>query len=77
MTTLIGVYNSDGCAGRCDAKCYGATGGDCHCICGGMNHGKGEATAREQTRQLAGAELRAIEARGGWVPDELRQEVLL
>jgi hypothetical protein len=77
MTTLIGVYNSDGCVGRCDAKCYEAQGGDCHCICGGMNHGKGEAAAREQTRQLSGAMLRDIEARGGWIAEDLRQGNLL
>ena len=26
MTTLIAVYTGDGCAGRCDAKCYNALG---------------------------------------------------
>lgn len=25
MTTLLAVYDSDGCVGRCDAKCYDAT----------------------------------------------------
>lgn len=77
MTTLIACYNSDGCYGRCDAKCYGATGPDCHCVCGGINHGKGESEARENTRQLAADELRAIEARGGYVVDELKQGILL
>jgi hypothetical protein len=24
MTALIAVYTGDGCAGRCDAKCYNA-----------------------------------------------------
>ena len=24
MTTLISVYNSEGCVGRCDARCYNA-----------------------------------------------------
>lgn len=38
---LIEVSNSDGVYGRCDAKCYLATGPECDCCCGGVNHGKG------------------------------------
>lgn len=72
MTTLIRTVGGEG-ARQCDAKCYGATGADCHCICGGMNHGKGEAAAIENTRELAGDLLRAIEARGGIVSEEIRQ----
>ncbi len=53
MTTLIAVYNSEGCEGRCDAKCYNATSPECHCICGGKNHGAGAKQAAENTRQLA------------------------
>lgn len=49
MTTLIAVYNSEGCEGRCDAKCYDA----CTCVCGGKNHGAGAKQATENTRQLA------------------------
>ncbi len=30
--TLFAVYNSEGCVGRCDAKCYNATSGDCTCV---------------------------------------------
>jgi len=30
MTTLIAAYNSDGCIGRCDAKCYNATEPECN-----------------------------------------------
>jgi hypothetical protein len=37
MTTLIAAYDSEGCIGRCDAKCHNATSPDCHCICGGRN----------------------------------------
>ena len=55
MATLIASYNSDGCTGRCDAKCYNATHPKCDCICGGMNHGKGEQTAIDNTRELADA----------------------
>ena len=36
---MIAVYNSDGCIGRCDAKCHNATGPRCTCVCGGKNHG--------------------------------------
>lgn len=48
--TLISVYNSEGCVGRCDARCYGAEfGSACDCVCGGRNHGKGEKTALANT----------------------------
>lgn len=52
MTTLIAVFNSDKCVGRCDAKCYDAEEPDCDCICGGRNHGAGQQQARENTREL-------------------------
>lgn len=41
MVTLLAVYNSEGCVGRCDARCYGADHPECECICGGANHGAG------------------------------------
>jgi hypothetical protein len=53
MSTLVAVYNSDGCVGRCDAKCYNAKGDKCTCICGGANHGKGMRQAVENTARLA------------------------
>ena len=53
MTTLISAHNSDGCIGRCDAKCYDAQEPRCDCICGGRNHGAGKAAAMENTRELA------------------------
>ena len=28
-------------AHTCDARCYNAKGTECHCFCGGQNHGKG------------------------------------
>lgn len=51
--TLIAVYNSEGCVGRCDAHCYNATTPDCNCICGGRNHGAGIERATDNTRDLA------------------------
>lgn len=57
MTTLIAVYTSDGCIGRCDAKCYNASLPGCACICGGVNHGAGLARAITNTRELAEAWL--------------------
>jgi len=63
MTTLIAVYDSDGCRGRCDARCYNATSGDCDCICGGINHGAGLKHATENTRQLAEVWVREYAAR--------------
>ena len=53
MTTLIAAYNSDGCIGRCDAKCYEAHHPDCDCICGGRNHGAGKNQAMANTSELA------------------------
>ena len=52
MATLIAVYNSDGCVGRCDARCYNATSEHCDCICGGKNHGAGLDRATENTREM-------------------------
>jgi len=52
MTTLIAVGNSEGCYGRCDAKCYNASCPECTCICNGANHGKGLEKAMEQTREM-------------------------
>ena len=60
MTTLIAVYNSEGCVGRCDAKCYEAQEPECDCICGARNHGAGLQQAIENTADWRdpGAELR-------------------
>lgn len=52
MATLIAAYNSSGCIGRCDAKCYDAIHPDCDCICGGANHGCGQQQAFENTTKL-------------------------
>lgn len=49
--TLIAVYNSSGCVGRCDARCYNATEPNCVCICGGKNHGAGLNKALDNTRE--------------------------
>jgi len=41
MTTLIAVYNEDGCIGRCTQYCYDDVDAACDCICHGINHGAG------------------------------------
>ncbi len=51
--TLISVHNNEGCVGRCDSKCYNATGPVCTCCCGGLNHGKGLQQAMENTAERA------------------------
>lgn len=66
MTTLIAVYNSEGCVGRCDARCYEATSPDCECICGGKNHGAGKQQAVENTSELAGRWLERSSAPSGF-----------
>lgn len=54
MTTVLAVYNSDGCVGRCDANCHEAKSPTCDCICGGKNHGAGLQQAIENNRELIG-----------------------
>lgn len=68
MVVLISVQSSAGYDGQCDARCYEATGGQCSCICGGINHGAGEQQAVENTRDLAESMVaRFAEERGiGW-----------
>lgn len=34
----------------CNEQCYNAKNKDCHCICGGLNHGVGEEQARKNGR---------------------------
>ncbi len=53
MATLMAVYTSSGCVGRCDARCYNAHLGRCTCICGGKNHGAGWEQAGANTCALA------------------------
>ncbi len=65
MTTLIAVYNSEGCVGRCDARCYEATEPQCNCICGGRNHGAGLEQAVDNTRELAQQWLDAYAQQNG------------
>lgn len=77
MTTLISVYNSEGCVGRCDAHCYNAKPGTkCECICGGANHAAGEQQATDNVRKYSEERLKEIEAKGGWVADTLKQKSL-
>jgi hypothetical protein len=64
VTTLIAVYTSEGCEGRCDAKCYNAWGPECHCICQGGNHGVGKQEAVDNTRELAEGWLEQARANG-------------
>ncbi len=64
MTTLIAVYNSEGCVGRCDARCYDAAEPECDCICGGRNHGAGQERALDNTRALAESWLEQARANG-------------
>jgi hypothetical protein len=63
--TLISVHNSEGCTGRCDARCYDATHPDCDCVCGGSNHGKGEAHAIRNTALHADRWMREYRERTG------------
>jgi hypothetical protein len=53
MSTLMSTGNSSGETGRCDAKCYGAKTKNCHCCCGGRNHGVGLNQAIQNTTDYA------------------------
>lgn len=47
------ISNADGCIGECSAKCYDAAQATrCRCICGGRNHGVGEAQALANAREI-------------------------
>lgn len=61
MVTLIAAYNSDGCIGRCDAKCYNAENPACDCICRGMNHGAGLSKAIDNTQEMVKSWIEAYE----------------
>ena len=52
--TIIEQRREDGTLkGRCDARCYGAKGKKCKCLCGGVNHGTGYGNKlRKQTEIL-------------------------
>jgi hypothetical protein len=54
MTTVLAVYNSEGCVGRCDARCHHAHGKSCTCICGGKNHGVGLEQAIQNNHERIG-----------------------
>ena len=60
MAALIAIYTSQGCIGRCDARCYQATRPDCTCICGGRNHGKGFEQSIINTRTMASGWIAAV-----------------
>lgn len=51
MTTAIAVYTSEGCVGRCDARCHEASKTDCDCVCGGRLHGCGRDNAIAQNTE--------------------------
>jgi len=74
MTTVLAVYNSSGCIGRCDANCHDARTAKCTCICGGKNHGAGLERAIENNRELVGLtkeDLQRFAAAHGLDADEL------
>lgn len=71
MATLIAVYNSEGCVGRCDARCYDAKEDDCDCICQNLNHGAGRQQAEDNTRQLADEWIEQARANGQQITFEL------
>jgi hypothetical protein len=69
VATLIAVYNSEGCVGRCDAKCYEATSAECDCICGGRNHGAGRQKAMDNTRAYCEEWIEAYQKEHGLEDD--------
>ena len=69
--TLISVFDSDGCVGRCDAKCYEASSPvhTCDCVCHGKNHGvglkKAESNVREYGEEMARKYIEAKNIKNG------------
>ena len=62
---IFAVYNSEGCVGRCDARCHNAVGFDCECICGGAFHGVGSEIALQDRSTLTDDEILS-----GILPDQ-------
>ena len=54
---IIEVRTEQGVVGRCDANCYNAKEPECHCICGGANHGVGLKIAVEDRRYIPDSEI--------------------
>jgi len=71
VTTAIAVYTSEGCVGRCDAKCHqAAPGTPCDCVCGGRLHSVGrEQAIAENTRDFIEAAERWCKEHGVEEPD--------
>jgi len=55
---------------RCDASCYDARHANCHCICGGTNHGLGLEHALRSADEL----VDRINTRRALMPEELDDE---
>ena len=47
---------------RCDARCYGAKGDECNCVCGGENHGIGLELAVKNTKERGEEMAKIFEA---------------
>ncbi len=45
MTLIIKAIDTNGTQRTCGPRCYNAKSKTCTCICGGLNHGVGEANA--------------------------------
>jgi len=54
VTTVLAVYNTKGCVGRCDANCHDAKHSTCTCICNGENHGVGFVCAEANVERMVG-----------------------
>lgn len=63
MATLMQTANSSGETGRCDAKCYDAKTQNCHCCCGGRNHGVGREKAIQNIKDYCNEMIREWEER--------------
>lgn len=60
---MVIIAAPDGSGRACDAKCYGAIGPVCCCICRGANHGLGRLDAIASTRVRGGLEALAARLR--------------
>jgi hypothetical protein len=67
MPALITVHYGNGESRRCDANCYDAKAPDCHCICGGANHGVGFQRAAENVVKSADELIKKYEGNAAYV----------
>ena len=58
---------------HCGRDCYLQRVGNCHCICGGLNHGVGRQQAINNSKQIIDALLQQLPYTAFWICDDVKQ----